>query len=238
MDSPIRWTKAQRKRLDLAARAFNRAIRKASAAQPMAAEFLPGEVKYKKLKSEIHSARALKNVVNSLNRATKAGALDFVVQDDGSITTKYIRNEYRIWKGVRERKKAAYRKKRGLLKDGQSWDIRTIRARPDTMSVRKMSAKSLTAFIDRVSREMNEADFKKLERYWQNYYEALLTEFMGTPGADEIIDAIGDKIIEYSKTHSWEDLQDLFEDKLDIGFIYSPLEKAYRLARLKEDWDV
>ena len=110
----IAWTDSQRKRLNSAVRRYNNAIRKAAKSNPSAAEFLPPEVKYQEVKSNITTSRALNNTVNRLNRITKPRALELVRQDDASITTRYERREYSILRSVRERAKSMRAKRLGI----------------------------------------------------------------------------------------------------------------------------
>lgn len=232
----IAWTESQRKRLNSAVRRYNNAIRKAAKANPSAAEFLPPEVKYQEVKSNITTSRALKNTVNRLNRVTKPRALELVRQDDASITTRYERGEYSILRSVRERAKSMRAKRLGIQQPkGRMGSLEQAKLSPDKRPIGSLSSNAIMRFIENAVREMNMSRRDKARRYYSNYMRAMRNVFGGFEDYDEIIERIEGVILDMAE----KDLEQLFrsiDEAPEIEYIYEPQAREDKLKRIYEYW--
>lgn len=232
----IAWTDSQRKRLNSAVRRYNNAIRKAAKANPIAAEFLPPEVKYQEVKANITTSRALNNTVNRLNRITKPRALELVRQADASITTRYERGEYSILRSVRERAKSMRAKKLGIQQPkGRMGSLEQAKLSPDKRPIGSLSSNAIKRFLTNMEREMNMSSKDKARRYYSNYMRALRNVFGGFEDYDEAIDEIERFILELAG----QDVKKLFwaiDDAPDIEYIYEPQAREDKLKRIYEYW--
>lgn len=203
----------------------------------MAAEFLPSEVSYKELKANIKTRRALNNTVNRLIRATKPDALTFVRQDDGSLVTKFERREFNILKSVRERKKSMAAKREGVLKpeQGRIGSIRQAELSRDGRKASGLSGKSLKRFIETQFKAINESSEEKARRYFSNYVKALRSVFGGFAEYDEGIELIVEAIQDIGRSDFYS-LKKAVDGSPNIEFIYEPLARTAKLARLVEYW--
>lgn len=233
----ISWNEAQRKRLNSAVRRYNNAIRKAAKANPIAAEFLPKEVSYQEIKSNITNRRALNNTVNRLSRITRPRALEFVAQEDQSFVTRYERHEFSVLKSVRERKKSMKAKRLGIEQPepGRVGSLNQAALSPDKRHAKAFSAKGLKRFIETQERELNMSSVDKSRRYFKNYTTALQSVFGGFTDYDEAIEMIEDKIIKLA-SQDFDLLQESIDESPAIDFIYEPQEREAKLARLVEYW--
>lgn len=233
----IKWTESQRKRLNSAVRKYNNAVRKAAKANPLAAQFLPSEVSYKELMSEITTARALRNVVNRLERAKRPGAMTLVRQEDGSIVTRYERHEYAVLKSVRERKKSMKAKKQGVKQPvGRIGTMTQASLSKDMRKASELSAKGLRRFIETQERLMNMSSVEKARRYFDNYTRSLRNVFGGFSEYDDDIQMIEDKIIELASM-DFDALQNAIDESPSIKFIYDPIARDGKMKRLVEYWE-
>lgn len=217
-------------------RRYNNAIRKAAKANPSAAEFLPPEVKYQEVKSNITTSRALKNTVNRLNRVTKPRALELVRQADGSITTRYERGEYSILRSVRERAKSMRAKRLGIQQPkGRMGSLEQAKLSPDKRPVGSLSSNAIRRFIENMAREINMSSRDKARRYYSNYMRAMRNVFGGFEHYDEIIDRIEEVILNMAE----KDLEQLFrsiDEAPEIEYIYEPQAREDKLKRIYEYW--
>lgn len=233
----ISWNANQRKRLNSAVRRYNNAIRRAVRENPLAKDFLPQEVKYRDLKAEITTARALKNKVNSLLRVTRPRALEFVRQDDGSLVTRYERREFSILRSVRERRKSMEAKAKGLEQpSGGIGTLEQASASSDRRPIGSFSAKSLRRFIETQERVMNASSWDKAKRHMNNYMAALKTVFGGYPEYDSKIEKIEKKIKEMTRRRRYDDVQDAIDNAPSIDFIYDPLTREAKMEKIMEYW--
>lgn len=232
----IAWTDSQRKRLNSAVRRYNNAIRKCVKTNPSAAEFLPPEVKYQEVKSNITTSRALNNTVNRLNRITKPRALELVRQQDASIVTRYERGEYSILRSVRERAKSMRAKKLGIQQPkGRMGSLEQAKLSPDKRPVSSLSSNAIKRFLKNMEREMNMSRKDKARRYYSNYMRAMRNVFGGFEDYDNVIDTIENVILEMAE----KDLDKLFksiDDAPDIEYIYEPQAREDKLKRIYEYW--
>lgn len=218
-------------------RRYNNAIRRAVRENPLAKDFLPQEVKYQDLKAEITTARALKNKVNSLLRATRPRALEFVRQDDGSLATRYERREFSILRSVRERKKSMAAKAKGLEQpSGGIGTLEQASVSRDTRPIGSFSAKSLRRFIETQERAMNASRWEKAKRYMDNYLAALKTVFGGYPEYDSNIEKIEEKIKAMTRRRRYDDVMDAIDNAPSIDFIYDPLTREAKMEKIMEYW--
>lgn len=232
----ITWNDNQRKRLNSAVRKYNNAIRKAVKANPMAADYLPGEVSYATVKEGITSSRALKNTVNRLTRIQRKGALDLVQQQDSSIVTKYERNEYAILRSVRERRKSLLAKaKNDANSNSRIGSLTKANLAPDRRPISSLTAGALRRFLDTQEKEMNMSSASKAKAYLSNYITALESVFGGFEEYDDIIDEIKAAIKDSSKG-AFSDLMHDVDNAPSIQFIYDPIARAEKLNQIREYW--
>lgn len=233
----IKWTESQWRRLDSAVRRYNNAIRREKSKTPNSDIYLPNEVNYHDLKSQITTSRALNNVVNRLSRITRPGALQPVRQNDGSIVTKYERHEFAILKSVRERAKAK-RARELQLKPIAKHSIGSYeqnKAIPDKRKPAELSAKGLRRFIETQEREINMSSMEKARRYFGNYIKALDGVFGGFASYREQIEDIKG-IIESGIMSNSQKMISWIENSPSIQFVYDPYERASKLDILWEYW--
>ena len=195
---------------------------------------MPGEVSYQELKASITNARALKNKVNSLLRATEPGALALVGQDDASIVTRWERREAGILKATRNRMKALEAQKKGVK--GTEATIEGAKAARDTRPLSSFSAKSLRNFIKIAELEINQSSLDKARAYFQNYMLALYSVYGGFPEYDSGIATIQNKIISLAR-RDFETLQGAIEAAPSIDFIYEPQERELKWQRVIDYWN-
>lgn len=189
---------------------------------------------YQELKASITNARALKNKVNSLLRATRPGALALVGQDDASIVTRWERREAGILKSVRNRQKAVEAAKKGVK--GTEATIDGAKAARDTRSIGSFSAQSLRNFIQTAEREINQSSLDKANAYFRNYMLALYSVFGGFSEYDSGIATIQNKIMSLAR-YDFDALQDAIADAPDIDYIYEPQERANKWQRIVDYWN-
>lgn len=233
----IKWTESQWRRLDSAVRRYNNAIRREKSKTPNADIYLPNEVNYHDLKSQITTSRALNNVVNRLSRITRPGALQPVRQNDGSIVTKYERHEFAVLKSVRERAKAK-RARELQLKPIAKYSIGSYeqnKAIPDKRKPAELSAKGLRRFIETQEREINMSSIAKAKRYFENYIMALDEVFGGFESYRQGVEEIKAVIREGISSNS-EKLLEWVENSPSIQFVYDPYERQYKFEILWEYW--
>lgn len=204
----------------------------------MNAEFLPDEVSYKDLKASITNARALRNTVNRLLRATRPGAFELVRQDDGSIVTKYERNEFRIMRSVRERKRSQEAKRKGVGKPDRSriGTLAQASAAPDTRPASSFSARSLRRFLQTQDRIMNQSSFDRAKRYYDNYVRALDNVFGGFAEYEDRLDEIKSEIRSFMRSRTWGEVVEVMDRDLGIDFIYDPVARDAKFERIYEFW--
>lgn len=235
----ISWNASQRKRLDRAARKYNAAVRKAAKNNPIAAETLPKLVNYNELKNSISTARQLRNTVNRLNRASRTGAMQLVRQDDGSLVTKYEREEFRILKSVKNRKRSMTRKRQAVEKPvGRMGTKKQNELELDNRKAPKMSAGSLRKFLETMEREMLKTDYGSAKLYYDNYIRGLYEVFGGFSEYDNMIARI-DVMISYVKSNYPDRLIELLDsgkEQFTIEFIYDPIARDAKLRRIEEAW--
>lgn len=235
----ISWNANQRKKLNSAVRKYNNAIRRAVKSNPVAAEFLPKEVSYSELKNSITTRRAWKNVINRLTRITRPDALTLVRQNDGSLVTKYERNEFNILKSVREREKSMRAKALRIAQPeaGRIGTLTQASLSKDTRKAQSLSAESLRRFIETQGREMNRSNKEKVRRYYLNYMSALYTVFGGYDEYDELLEAILDKIM-YMASTDLNALMARLDKAQTIDFVYDPIARDEKMKKLREYWEV
>lgn len=232
----IKWTESQWRRLAGAVRSYNNAVRKANAADPNAWVYLPSEVDYHSLKAGITTARGLKNTVNRLKRASAPGALEPVRQEDGGIVTKWERKEFSILKSVRERRKAAEKRK---LKEAKGkytlGSYKNARLEPDRRKSSELSEKGLRRFIETQTIELAMSSRERAERYFENYITAVDKVFGGFAEYDEDVSRIKE-IIRDGIDSGLPDMDEWLEDSPALEFVYDPYERAMKMETLTCYW--
>lgn len=233
----IKWTESQWRRLAGAVRSYNNAVRKAKAADPNASVYLPSEVDYHSLKAGITTARALKNTVNRLKRATAPGAFEPVRQEGGGIVTKWERREFSILKSVRERRKAAEARK---LKEPNKrkytlGSYKQARLEPDRRKGSELSEKGLRRFIETQTIELAKSSRERAERYFENYVEGLKTVFGGFDEYEAELNAIID-IIRDGIEAGLPDMDEWLENSPSLEFVYDPYERRMKMDILTDYW--
>lgn len=232
----IKWTESQWRRLAGAVRSFNNAVRKAKAADPNASVYLPSEVDYHSLKAGITTARALKNTVNRLKRASAPGALEPVRQEGGGIVTKWERKEFAILKSVRERRKAA--EKRKLKEAKRKYNLgsyKQARLEPDRRKGSELSEKGLRRFIETQTIELAKSSRERAERYFENYITALGKVFGGFAEYDEGVSRIKETIRDGIES-GLPDMDEWLENSPALEFVYDPYERAMKMDVLTDYW--
>lgn len=234
----ISWNENQRKKLNSAVRKYNNAIRRAVKSNPVAAEFLPKEVSYSELKNSITTRRALKNTINRLTRITRPDALTLVRQNDGSLVTKYERNEFNILKSVRERAKSMRAKAIRIAQPeaGRIGTLTQASLSKDTRKAQSLSAESLRRFIETQEREMNRSNVENARRYFSNYVSALYNVFGGYDEYDSTIEFIEETILRLAKA----DINELFgalDEAPSIKYIYDPIARDEKMRVILEYWN-
>lgn len=232
----IKWTESQWRRLAGAVRSYNNAVRKAKAADPNASVYLPSEVDYHSLKAGITTARDLKNTVNRLKRASAPGALEPVRQEGGGIVTKWERKEFAILKSVRERRKAA--EKRKLKESKRKYTLgsyKNARLEPDRRKSSELSEKGLRRFIETQTIELAKSSRERAERYFENYITALDTAFGGFAEYDEAVSRIKE-IIRDGIDSGLPDMDEWLENSPALEFVYDPYERAMKMETLTDYW--
>lgn len=232
----IKWTESQWRRLAGAVRSYNNAVRKAKAADPNASVYLPSEVDYHSLKAGITTARALKNTVNRLKRASAPGALEPVRQEGGGIVTKWERKEFVILKSVRERRKAAEARKLGEPKRKYALgSYKNARLEPDRRKGSELSEKGLRRFIETQTIELAKSSRERAERYFENYMTSLEKVFGGFAEYDEAVSRIKE-IIRNGIESGLPDMDEWLENSPALEFIYDPYERDMKMDVLTDYW--
>ena len=211
-------------------------MRKAKAADPNASVYLPSEVDYHSLKAGITTARALKNTVNRLKRASAPGALEPVRQEGGGIVTKWERKEFAILKSVRERRKAAEKRKLKEAKRKHTLgSYKNARLEPDRRKSSELSEKGLRRFIETQTIELAKSSRERAERYFENYITALGKVFGGFAEYDEDVSRIKE-IIRDGIDSGLPDMDEWLEDSPALEFVYDPYERAMKMETLTDYW--
>ena len=232
----IKWTESQWRRLAGAVRSYNNALRKAKAADPNASVYLPSEVDYHSLKAGITTARALKNTVNRLKRATAPGAFEPVRQEGGGIVTKWERREFSILKSVRERRKADEKRKLKEVKRKYTLgSYKNARLEPDRRKGFELSEKGLRRFIETQTIELAMSSRERAERYFENYITALDKVFGGFAKYDEALSRIKE-IIRDGIESGLPDMDEWLENSPSLEFIYDPYERDMKMEILTDYW--
>ena len=232
----IKWTESQWRRLAGAVRSYNNAVRKAKAANPNASVYLPSEVDYHSLKAGITTARALKNTVNRLKRASASGALEPVRQEGGGIVTKWERKEFAILKSVRERRKAAEaRKLKEVKRKYTIGSYNNARLEPDRRKSSELSEKGLRRFIETQTIELAKSSRERAERYFENYITSLEKVFGGFAEYDEAVSRIKE-IIRNGIESGLPDMDEWLENSPALEFIYDPYERDMKMDVLTDYW--
>lgn len=229
----ISWNEAQTKRLKSAVRKYNNAIRRAAKSDPVAAQFLPSEVKYREVKESILTARQLNAKVNSLLRATKPGAMKFVRQGDAFVT-KYERGEYSILRSVRERKKSMELRRRA--EEFAKIPYRTkeeAALMPDKRPIGAMQPSQIRRFIDTQSRHLYEPAFVTGRRWMDNYIKSVHSEF-GSFGMFEPLVAKLEGLIGSVEPAMVSEVSKLVPT---IDFTYNMMDKQYKLEKIVRAWE-
>lgn len=215
-------------------------MRKAARENPQAADFLPAEVSYKELKKGITNARTLRNTVNRLTRAKKPNAFKLVRQADGSIITQYERNEFRIMRSVRERRKSMTARAKGIEQPtGRIGSLAAAKLAPDKRPTSTLSAGAIRRFLETQERVMAMSTRDKALQYYNNYVRALETVFSGFEDFDD--DILEIKLIIKSMMQSQPErlieLLDSGDERYEIKFVYDPQQRQAKLELLKEAWN-
>lgn len=211
-------------------------MRKAKAADPNASVYLPSEVDYRSLKAGITTARALKNTVNRLKRATAPGALEPVRQEGGGIVTKWERREFAILKSVRERRKAAEaRKLKEVKRKYALGSYKNARLEPDRRKGSELSEKGLRRFIETQSIELAKSSRERAERYFENYVASLERVFGGFAEYDEDVSRIKE-IIRNGIKSGLPDMDEWLENSPALEFVYDPYERGMKMDVLADYW--
>ena len=211
-------------------------MRKAKAADPNASVYLPSEVDYHSLKAGITTARALKNTVNRLKRASAPGALEPVRQEGGGIVTKWDRKEFAILKSVRERRKAA--EKRKLKEEKRKYTLgsyKNARLEPDRRKGAELSEKGLRRFIETQTIELAKSSRQRAERYFENYITSLEKVFGGFAEYDEAVSRINE-IIRNGIKSGLPDMDEWLENSPALEFVYDPYERGMKMKVLTDYW--
>ncbi len=211
-------------------------MRKAKAANPNASVYLPSEVDYHSLKAGITTARTLKNTVNRLKRASAPGALEPVRQEGGGIVTKWERKEFAILKSVRERRKAAEKRKLKEVKRKYTLgSYKNARLEPDRRKSSELSEKGLRRFIETQSIELAKSSRERAERYFENYMTALDKVFGGFAEYDEDVSRIKE-IIRDGIDSGLPDMDEWLENSPALEFVYDPYERKMKMKTLTDYW--
>ena len=211
-------------------------MRKAKAADPNASVYLPSEVDYHSLKAGITTARALKNTVNRLKRASAPGALEPVRQEGGGIVTKWERKEFSILKSVRERRKAAEARK--LEEPKRKYALgsyKNARLEPDRRKASELSEKGLRRFIETQTIELAKSSRERAERYFENYITSLEKVFGGFAEYDEDVSRIKE-IIRNGIESGLPDMDEWLENSPALEFVYDPYERGMKMDVLTDYW--
>lgn len=182
----IRWTTAQKKRLQSAVRSFNAQLRRAQANTPeQLRQYLPEPVSYQQLKSEIQSGNELRLRVNALTRARKMRArgkepFAFRFTEGAGPVTNYDYNEAAIAVRTYESRKAKQRIRLGIQKAGGAPVERghtgltmAEHLAPSKMPLSRYSLRGLRTVQRRMFESARETVSTRAQRYYENYIKAL-----------------------------------------------------------------
>ena len=241
----IKWTRSQVGRLSAAVRAYNKAISDAIAASPTRAEYFPEPVTYQQMKSQITSARQLRNVVNRLNRSKREGAFDLVKQPrSGELVTRYERNEARIIRSVTERRKSQTRKRMGIevdagIRTGNMGTLQAENLKPSSITLDDMTVHQIRRSIDLANRVAPKTRADRAVAMYENYVKALDVE-----GFDiyhpKFYRALTDQIRTWSENDPdflvWA--FETHDETLMIDFVYDNFQSlAERVEYIRDGWE-
>lgn len=240
----IRWTKAQRQRLDSAVRSYNAALGYARKANPGAAPYLPKTVSYKELFSEIETGQQLNRVVKSLRRGGRASAFDLVATDSGDLVSKWTIGEARIAFSVRERRKSMERRRRGIEVEGgiRLGNMRTLveeNLRASSRRVRDMTAAQLDRMVELGYEDAKRTKARRASDYYTNYVAGMQSmnyDFLA-PDLFVRVASIIHEIMEKDPQF----LIDVFErgdERLEIVWVYDDLtEFEVKMTTIRAAWE-
>lgn len=174
----IAWRQSQQQRLTRSVAKFNAKITRELKKNPELAEFLPQRLDVKKLRSEIRTAKDLKKVVDSVNRAFKPDSFKPLETVSGVKTTNFEFEEAkrRLRQINRDRanelKRADPSPERGTMGIGHD-----VNLKPKKFNINKMSNKEWGKFKSWAEKEvLSSAKVKKYDLYKENYLKGFAKE--------------------------------------------------------------
>ena len=206
---------------------YNAALSYAKRMNPSGAAFMPDTVSYRGLRSEIQTARELRNVVNRLKRGSKAKAFALVQNETGTVTTRWQLREAQIAFSTRERRKSMERIRLGIqnaagIKTGNIGTIQERGLRPSQLKPAKMNRVQMERIVELEREETRRNAYDRAMDYYLNYTTAL-----DSIGAQNVGDGSTYWAILVSLSNIMEKdpnaLIDMFwsgDEALEIDFIY------------------
>lgn len=239
---PIRWTKAQRKRLESAVRRYNASLSHARRRNPAAAPYMPATKSVRAIMGEVRSARQLNRIVNSLNRADSARSFDLVQTASGAVVSRYTLREGQIARAVENRAKSMEARRRGLteaeveraahMRSTGYYDVLP------TKPVEQMTREQIDRLISRSLERAATSEVDRVASMMGNYIQALettgLTDFSAvTQNVIPIIREIMEKDPSYLLT--------VYQENPDVvvpDFPYDDLMyRTTRVYQMNKTWN-
>lgn len=229
--SHIKWSKTDSKNLASAVRSFNAKRARLIKKDPTLEQYLPDKVTVKELKGEVITRRDLNKTLNSLERFKRKGVENLVQSEAGVITTRYELRELQLKVRIINQRKAAELKRANLSTEkGTMGSIRSNNLKPKKFNFKTMTPGNWEKFVESVKKQSSaKYDYEKLQRYKENYLNALERVF-GEQGKD---------LIERVSKIDARILVDAFynDPVLQVDFIYDPHEMALVIDQINEHLD-
>jgi len=245
----IRWTKAQKARLNSAVRSFNAQLRRAQNMPNAAVEHMPTLVSYQELRKKITTGKQLNVIVNSLLRARKMrtkGTEPFAMRmtKSGAKTTNWQYREAVIAHNVREAAKTRERRRRGWedaegnLEKGHKGEAKFESLLPSELTPEDYTERG----IDTIRRRMYQAagrDVKSRARAWaSNYMRSLRANSLDITN-EELYESI-EGMVNYISRHYANRINDILlayeELEIDYNYVETTEEFTQRFTRILNTW--
>lgn len=227
----IRWTQAQKKRLEREVKRFNAKIKRVNDRVPEISEFQPQKVSIRELKQQIKTGKDLNLIVNQLARYSVRGAENVVGGGKGLIITKYEKKEVRIKTSRLNAINRNKAKRAGISPEaGTSQMIEQQNLRPKKFSTDK-TFKEWMLFKESLEKKlMSDYEDKGYKEYYESYLEAIKNN-LGDEG-DRLIKKV-ENVTDY-ESFFYKSLSDAV---LTIGFISDPLDVEVIVNRALAEWE-
>lgn len=240
----INWRKVDKQKVSRTVGQFNAKITRTLKKMPELADYLPNKITTQEIKEKIKTRQDFNREINSLNRFLKKGAETPILSKSGIKTTKWEKTEigYRV-RTINARRKIERERAQPSTEKGTMGTIEANALKPKQYDIDKIKSEDWESYVESVEKQsMSTYQLEKIERYKQNYIEAIKRNLLSELDIDdpEYIETqrVVMELLEYVENISPEFIYYSYYDDpvLQINFTSDPLPVRMIAESALEGW--